>query len=53
MGYAFTTDMNDELVEKFNTQTFNQGSAISKIKYYNPKDLIVQHIPVNEKRKEN
>ena len=43
--------MNDELVEKINTQTFTQGSAILKIKYYNPKDLIVQHIPVKEKEK--
>ena len=32
-GYAFTTDMNDELVGKFNNQTFTQGSAILKIKY--------------------
>ena len=31
-GYAFTRDMNDELDEKFNNQTFNQGSAILKIK---------------------
>ena len=29
-GYAFTRDMNDELVEKFNTVNFNQGSAILK-----------------------
>ena len=50
-GYAFTRDMNDELVEKFNIQTFTQGSAILKIKYYNPKDLIVQHLPVKEKEK--
>ena len=48
-GYAFTRDMNDNLVEKFNNQTFNQGSAILKIKYYNPKILIVQHLPVKEK----
>ena len=34
-GYAFTEGMKDELVEKFNTQTFNEGSAILKIKYYN------------------
>ena len=40
-GYAFTSDMNDELVQKFNNQTFTQGSAILKIKYYNPKNLIV------------
>ena len=50
-GYAFTPDMNDELVEKFNNQTFTQGSAILKVKYYNPKNLIVQHLPVEEKEK--
>ena len=50
-GYAYTRDMNDELVEKFNTRNFNQGSAILKIKYYNPKNLIVQHIPIKEKEK--
>ena len=36
-GYAYTMDMNDELVEKFKTGNFNQGSAILKIRYYNPK----------------
>ena len=41
--------MNDELVTKFNNQTFTQGSAILKIKFYNPKKLIVQHLPVREK----
>ena len=50
-GYAFTRDMNDELVEKFNNQTFTQGSAVLKIKYYNPRDLIVQHVPIKEKEK--
>ena len=29
-GYANTRDMNDELVNKFNNQTFTQGSAILK-----------------------
>ena len=43
--------MNDELVEKLNNQTFTQGSAILKFKYYNPKNLIVQHLPVKEKLK--
>ena len=47
--YAFTPDMNDELVEKFNNQTFTQGSAILKIKYFNSKNLIVQHLPVKKK----
>ena len=32
-GYAYTIVMNDELVEKFNTGNFYQGSAILKIKY--------------------
>ena len=48
-GYAYTREMNDELVKKINTGTFNQGSAILKIKYFNPKKLIVQHLPVEEK----
>ena len=46
-GYAFTKDMNDEIVNQFNTKTFTK-SAILKIKYYNPKDTILQHIPVKE-----
>ena len=50
-GYAFTKDMNNDLVEKFINQIFTQGSAILKIKYYNPKNLIVQHLPVKEKEK--
>ena len=50
-SYAYTRDMNDELVEKFNNQTFTQGSANLKIKYYNPKNLIVQHLPIKEKEK--
>ena len=46
--------MNDVLVEAFNNQTFNQDgkeSAIVKIKYYNPPDLIFQHLPVKGKVK--
>ena len=50
-GYSYTKDMNNELVEKLNTGNFNQGSAILKIKYYNPKSLIVQHLPIKEKEK--
>ena len=50
-GYAFTRDMNDELVENFNNCNFNHGSAISKIKYFNPRDLVLQHLPVKEKEK--
>ena len=43
--------MNKWLVHRFNNQTFTQGSAILKIKYYNPKNLIVQHLPIKEKEK--
>ena len=43
--------MNDDLVEKLKNQTFTPGSAILKIKYYNPKDLIFQHLPVIEREK--
>ena len=50
-GYAFTRDLNDELVEKFIKSNFNQGSAILKIKYFNRRDLIVQHLPIKERVK--
>ena len=30
---------------------FIQGSAILKSKYYNPKNSIVQHLPVKEREK--
>ena len=52
-GYAFKSHMNNDLVEKFNNQTFNRGSAFLKIKYYNPKNLIVQHLPIKEKIKKD
>ena len=48
-GYAYTNDMNNDLVEKLNNGKFNQGSAILRIKYYNPKNLIVQHLPIKGK----
>ena len=44
--------MKDVYVEAFNNQTFNQDgkeSAILRIKYYNPCDLIFQHLIVKEK----
>ena len=48
-GYAYTEDMNEELVENFNTGNLTKGRAILKIKFYNPKKSIVQHFPVKEK----
>ena len=53
-GFAFKPHMNNVYEEAFNNQTFNQDgdeSAILKIKYYNPPDLIFQHLPVKEKVK--
>ena len=50
-GYAFEKHMKNELFEKFNIQGFTQGSAILKIKFYNPKNLTVQHLSVKEKEK--
>ena len=52
-GYVFTKDMNIELVEKINTQTFTQGSAILKIRFYNPKKLIILHLSVKDKVKKS
>ena len=54
--FAFKPNMNDVYVEAFNSQTFNQDgdeSAILTIKYYNPPDLIFQHLPVEEKFKKS
>ena len=48
-GFAYTKNMNSELVEKFNNGVFSQGSASLKFKFYNPKNLIVQHLPVQER----
>ena len=38
-GYAYTKDTNGELVEKFNSVNFTKGSAILRIKFYNPKKI--------------
>ena len=54
VGFAFKPHMNNVYVEAFNNQTFNQDgdeSAILTIKYYNPPNLIYQHLPVKEKVK--
>ena len=51
-GFAFKPHMNNVFVKAFNDQTFNEDgneSAILRIKYYNPRDLIFQHLPVKEK----
>ena len=53
-GFAFKPHMNDVYVEAFNNQTFNEDgdeSAILTIKFYNPPNLIFQHLPIKEKVK--
>ena len=50
-SYAFISDTNDEIVEKFNTQTFTQGCASLKGLYCNPPDLLIQNLPIKEKVK--
>ena len=52
-GFVFKPHMNHVYVEAFINQTFNEGgdeSAILTIKYYNPPNLIFQHLPVKEKK---
>ena len=53
-GFAFKPYMNDVYVEAFNNQTFKQDgkeSAFLKLIYYNPPDLMFQHLPLEQKVK--
>ena len=53
-GFAFKPNMNKTYVDTFNSQNFNEDgdeSAILRINYYNPPDLLFQHLPVKEKVK--
>ena len=53
-SFVFALHMKDVYVKAFNNQTFNEDgnqSAILRIKYYNPPNLIFQHLPVIEKVK--
>ena len=45
-GFAFKPHMDDVYVEAFINETFNQDDefAILRIKYYNPPNLIFQHL---------
>ena len=49
--YAFTREMNKELAKKINTVNFTQASAFLNHIYCNPRDLVVQHLPVKYKEK--
>ena len=51
-GFALAPHMNDVYVKAFKDQTFNEDgekSAILRIKYYNPPNIIFKHWPVKEK----
>ena len=53
-GFVFKPHLNDFYLEAFNNQSFNQNgneSAILNLKYYNPANLIFQHLPVKERVK--
>ena len=50
-GNADTPDTNEKFKKKYNTGSFTKGSATLEIKYYNPRNLIVQHLPVKEHEK--
>ena len=52
-GYAFTSEMNSDFLEKFKNQTFTQGSVNLEVRYYKAPDLIFQHMPVKEKKIKN
>ena len=48
-GFAFTHDMNDQIVEKFYTQTFTKVCAISEVLFYNLSEVIFHHLSVGKK----
>ena len=53
-GFAFEPHLNNAYVEALNNQTFNQDgdeSAILRIKFFSPLNLIFQHLPFKEKVK--
>ena len=53
---AFKPHMKNFFVETFKHETFNKNSdesAILKTKFYHPADLIIQHLPIKGKVKNN
>ena len=52
IGCFFNPEKKQVFVKQFNNRTFNhfkdQASAILRVRYYNPKKLIFQHLPVEE-----
>ena len=53
-GFAFKPHMNITYIDAFNDQTFNQDgneSALLRLIFYDPPNLIFQHLTVKEKGK--
>ena len=53
-GFAFKPHMNITYVYVVNNQTFNENSnesAILRVKQYNPRNLIFQHLPIKKRVK--
>ena len=51
IGFASKQHMNNIYVEAFNNQTFSRDgkkNALLQTKYYNPLDLIFQHLPIKK-----
>ena len=54
IGFAFKPHINNLYAKAFSDQTSNQDgneNSFSKIKYYNPPNLLFQHLPVKGKVK--
>ena len=51
-GFAFKPHMSDVYVEAFNIKSFNRivTNLKLRLKYYNPSNLIFQHLLVKEKK---
>ena len=50
-GYGFTPDVNKKLVKNSIQVILHKEVLFQKIKYYSPKNLTVQHLPVKEREK--
>ena len=49
IDFTFTSDMNDQIVKEFHSQTFNKSAFLKIILYcYNPQDKILQHVTLKK-----
>ncbi len=47
-GRAFKNSEEKEILELFNTQKFRPRTGFFKVKYHNPRDNFLQHLPIKE-----